>query len=95
MCRGQMQYRARRAPLLLTGGELDHIVPAALNRANAARCDAIVAPTKYTAMKGRAHYCGQPGSDEVEQVTQRFVERYINGGLLVGTVGIAPTAIDL
>lgn len=72
-----IDFAKPRAPLLLVGGELDHIIPASLNRANAARYDKKVAPTEYVEMRGRTHYlCGQPGWEEVADVTQRFVETH-------------------
>ena len=63
---GAVDFRAARPPLLLVAGELDTIIPASLNRTNAARYDASVAPTDLVEMKRRTHYlCGQPGWEEV------------------------------
>jgi pimeloyl-ACP methyl ester carboxylesterase len=63
---GAVDFTAKRPPLLLVAGELDQIIPASLNRTNAAKYDAKSAPTDLVEMKGRTHYlCGQPGWEEV------------------------------
>lgn len=56
-----------RAPLLLiaSGGE-DHIIPAAVNKENAAHYDKSTAITAYAEFPGRSHYTlGQPGWEQV------------------------------
>lgn len=63
---GAVDFGAKRPPLLLVAGELDTIIPASLNRTNAARYDPSVAPTELVEMKGRTHYlCNAPGWEEV------------------------------
>lgn len=63
---GRIDFGAKRPPLLLVAGALDHIIPASLNRTNASRYDAAAAPTDLVEMPGRTHYlCGQPGWEEV------------------------------
>lgn len=70
---GAVDFAAKRGPLLMIAGELDHIIPASLNRANAARY-ATSAPTELIEMKGRTHYlCGQPGWEEVAGEVERWV----------------------
>ena len=50
----------------MIAGGLDRIIPASLNRKNAARYDASRAPTELIELEGRTHYiCGQPGWEEV------------------------------
>lgn len=72
---GAVDFGAARPPLLMIAGELDHIIPASLNRANAARYDAARAPTTLVELKGRTHYlCGQPGWEEVADTAMRWID---------------------
>lgn len=71
-----IDFKKPRRPLLMIAGELDHIIPASLNRDNASRYDNTVAPTELTVFPGRTHYlCGQPGWEEVADATRAFLER--------------------
>lgn len=73
---GAVDFAAKRPPLLLVAGELDTIIPASLNRTNAARYDATSAPTELVEMKGRTHYlCGQPGWEEVADEVLGWIRR--------------------
>jgi pimeloyl-ACP methyl ester carboxylesterase len=55
-----------RAPLLFIAGGEDHIMPAAVNKANAGKYRTSKALTAYKEFPGRSHYIlGQPGWEEV------------------------------
>jgi pimeloyl-ACP methyl ester carboxylesterase len=55
-----------RAPLLLVAGAEDHIIPAALNRANLKKYARSPAVTDFEEVPGRTHYIlGQVGWEEV------------------------------
>lgn len=71
---GAVDFAAARPPLLMIAGELDTIIPASLNRANAARYDAKAAPTDLEVLPGRTHYlCGQPGWEEVADLALAWI----------------------
>jgi pimeloyl-ACP methyl ester carboxylesterase len=75
---GAVDFSAPRPPLLMIAGELDHIIPASLNRTNAARYHPTLAPTELVQMKGRTHYlCGQPGWEEVADTALAFVGKHV------------------
>lgn len=58
--------RADRAPLLFISGGSDHIMPPAVNKANAAKYSKSPAPTEYHEFPGRSHWtCGEPGWEAV------------------------------
>jgi pimeloyl-ACP methyl ester carboxylesterase len=62
----RVDYARARPPLLFIAGELDHIIPASLNRANAARYRRSPARTDFRQFPGRTHHIlGQPGWEEV------------------------------
>lgn len=55
-----------RAPLLFIAGGEDHIMPAAVNRANAKKYAGSAAVTDYHEFAGRSHWtCAEPGWEEV------------------------------
>ena len=61
-----VDYRADRAPLLFIAGEKDHIMPPAVNRANARRYAHSPALTEYVELEGRDHWtCAAPGWEAV------------------------------
>lgn len=61
-----VDYSADRAPLLFIGGELDHIMPPAVNKSNAKHYDKSPAITEYYEFAGRDHWtCGAPGWEAV------------------------------
>jgi pimeloyl-ACP methyl ester carboxylesterase len=58
--------RAERAPLLFIAGGSDHVVPAWINKSNAAHYRRSKAITRYKEFPGRSHYTlGQGGWEEV------------------------------
>lgn len=72
---GAVDFSRPHAPLLFIAGELDHIIPAALNKKNhaayrdaASRCD-------YREFPGRTHFiCGQQGWEEVATFAAEWIE---------------------
>lgn len=61
-----VDYAADRAPLLFVAGGEDHIMPPAVNRANAHRYRRSPAVTDYVELEGRDHWtCGAPGWEAV------------------------------
>jgi pimeloyl-ACP methyl ester carboxylesterase len=63
----RVDFARRRAPLLLIAGELDHIMPASLNRRNFRRYRKSPSVTDFKEFPGRAHYSiiGGKGWEEV------------------------------
>jgi pimeloyl-ACP methyl ester carboxylesterase len=62
-----------RAPLLFIAGGEDHIMPAAVNRSNAAKYAASTAVTDYHEFEGRSHWtCAEPGWEEVADYALRW-----------------------
>lgn len=61
----QLDFNKPHAPLLLTAGSADRIIPASLNRSNAARYGKNVS-VDFKEFPGRTHFVlGQPGWEEV------------------------------
>ena len=59
-------HNAERAPLLIIGGGLDHVVPPSVSKEAAERFGKSSAVTEYKEFPGRSHYTvGQPGWEEV------------------------------
>ena len=59
--------------MLLVAGELDHIIPASLNRKNHAFYDG--PPTDFREFAGRTHWiCGQDGWEEVAGYVESWLE---------------------
>jgi pimeloyl-ACP methyl ester carboxylesterase len=52
----RVDFKRRRAPLLLIAGEKDHILPAALNQANFKRYSQSPSLTEFKEFVGRTHY---------------------------------------
>lgn len=70
----------RRAPLLLVAGGEDHIVPASVNRENAARYGRSKALTEFKEFPGRSHYTlGQEGWEEVADFALAWATRSAEG----------------
>jgi pimeloyl-ACP methyl ester carboxylesterase len=62
----RVDFTRQRAPLLIIAGEQDHIMPAALNRANYKAYAKSPSITAFKAFPGRTHYTlGQPGWEQV------------------------------
>ncbi|WP_309055472.1 alpha/beta fold hydrolase [Streptomyces sp.] len=61
-----VDYAVDRAPLLFLAGERDHIMPPAVNKANARRWSRSPALTEYEELAGRDHWtCAAPGWEAV------------------------------
>jgi pimeloyl-ACP methyl ester carboxylesterase len=61
-----IDYSADRAPLLFIGGSEDHIMPPAVNKANAKQWSRSASLTAYHEFEGRGHWtCAEPGWEEV------------------------------
>lgn len=61
-----IDFAKPRAPLLFIAAELDHIIPPALNRDNAARYRPEAGKTELIEVPGRTHYlASQPGWEEI------------------------------
>ena len=62
----RVDFKKPRAPLLLIAGSADNIIPASLNRSNAARYKRSPSVTDYREFEGRTHFIiGQAGWEEV------------------------------
>jgi pimeloyl-ACP methyl ester carboxylesterase len=63
-----------RAPLLIIAGEKDHIVPAAINRANFKKYQASSAKTDFKEFPGRTHWIiAEPGWEEVAKSCENWI----------------------
>jgi pimeloyl-ACP methyl ester carboxylesterase len=72
-----------RAPLLFIAGGADHIVPPAVNRANAERFAKSRAHTDYKEFEGRSHYTvGQPGWEDVADFALNWCNEHTGRGVL-------------
>lgn len=68
--------RDARAPLLFIAGGSDHIIPASINKSNAARYRKARAITGYKEFPGRSHYTlGQSGWEEVADYALAWAAR--------------------
>lgn len=75
-----IDFKKARAPLLFLSGELDHIIPASLNRSNAAKYRPEAGVTEYEEMKGRTHYTlGDAGWETVADRAVAFIEKHARG----------------
>jgi pimeloyl-ACP methyl ester carboxylesterase len=62
----RIDFKKAHAPLLLTAGSIDHIIPAALNRTNYTRYQSSPSVTDFKEFPGRTHFqIGQPGWEEI------------------------------
>ncbi|MEZ4336960.1 MAG: alpha/beta fold hydrolase [Sandaracinaceae bacterium] len=70
----RIDFAAPRAPLLFVAAELDRIIPASLNRKNAAAYRESAGTTELVEMPGRTHYlASQPGWEEVADRALAFL----------------------
>ncbi len=62
----RVDFKKERPPLLLIGGELDHIMPASINKANYQRSKASPSQTAIKVFSERNHFgIGAPGWEEI------------------------------
>jgi alpha-beta hydrolase superfamily lysophospholipase len=72
-----------RAPLLFIAGGADHIMPAAVNKANAEHYAKSRAHTDFQEFEGRSHFTvGQPGWEEVADFALNWCNEHTGRGIL-------------
>ena len=70
-------HNADRAPLLFIAGGSDHIMPPAVNQANAEKYEKSGAHTDYHVFEGRDHFtCGAPGWEAVANYALTWAEEH-------------------
>ena len=70
-------HNADRAPLLFIAGGSDHIMPPAVNKANAEKYEKSGAHTDYHVFEGRDHFtCGAPGWEAVANYALTWAEEH-------------------
>src|SRR5579859_3740694 len=75
---------AARAPLLIIGGAVDHVVPAAVTQETAEHYRHSKARTEYREFPGRSHFTvGQPGWEEVADYALNWAVELAGHGTLV------------
>jgi dipeptidyl aminopeptidase/acylaminoacyl peptidase len=68
---------ANRAPLLLIAGTEDHIVPAAMNRANYRKYQRSLAKTDFKEFASRVHWIiAQGGWEEVADYIAQWLDQF-------------------
>lgn len=73
---GKVDFAAERPPLLMIAGELDHIIPAGLNRKNHARYAASPSRTDFHVFPGRTHWiCMDEGWQEVAEYIAAWLDQ--------------------
>lgn len=76
----RIDFARPHAPLLLIAGELDHIIPASLNRVNFNKYRDRGSLTEYKEFPGRTHHIlGQTGWEEVADYARAFLARATAG----------------
>ena len=75
-----VDFKKPHAPLLITAGEEDHIIPASLNRTNYERYRVGDSVTEFKPFAGRDHFViGEPGWQEVADFILSWVETKVDG----------------
>ncbi len=75
---GRIDFAAPHAPLLLTAGSNDHIIPASLNRSNFAKYRHAGSVTAFREFAGRDHFViGEPGWDEVADFVADWLDKSV------------------
>ena len=65
---GRIDFKKAHAPLLLTAGSLDNIIPASLNKSNYEKYTNSASVTDFIEFPGRTHFLiGQPGWEEIAE----------------------------
>jgi len=71
----KIEYDRTRPPLLFIAGELDHIIPASLNRSNYGKYQGSPSITDFREFPGRCHYIiGQRGWEEVADYALEWIK---------------------
>lgn len=69
--------RDERAPLLILGGDTDHVVPAAVTRANFKQYAQSSAVTEHLEFPGRSHFTvGEPGWEAVADTALEWASEH-------------------
>ncbi len=70
-----IDYEKTRVPLIFFAGGADHIIPAALNRANFVKYQKAGAPVEYREFAGRSHFTiREPGWEQVADAAMAWIE---------------------
>jgi len=76
---GRIDFEKPHAPLLITAGECDHIIPSSLNRSNFARYGKNGSKTEFKEFPGRDHFgIGAPGWEEIADFAHDWLVRELN-----------------
>jgi alpha-beta hydrolase superfamily lysophospholipase len=76
---GRIDFRKEHAPLLLTGGSLDHIIPASLNKSNFEKYKTPNSVTEFIEFPGRNHFViGQKGWEEVADHCAEWLQKNVS-----------------
>jgi alpha-beta hydrolase superfamily lysophospholipase len=74
----RIDFKKQHAPLLITAGERDHIIPAALNRATYSRYSSNGSVTDFKVFPGRDHFViGEPGWQEVADFILSWLDQKV------------------
>ena len=69
----------KRSPLLFIGGEMDHIMPPAVNKSNMKKYARSTALTEYKEFQGRDHFtCGAPGWQQVADYALEWAVEHVD-----------------
>lgn len=75
----RVDFKKAHAPLLITAGSKDHIIPPSLNRANYERYHAGDSVTEFKLFGGRDHFViGEPGWQEVADFALAWLETKVD-----------------
>ena len=73
---GRIDFKKAHAPLLLTAGSLDNIIPAALNKSNYEKYTSSGSVTEFIEFPGRTHFLiGQPGWEEIAAACLTWLQK--------------------
>jgi pimeloyl-ACP methyl ester carboxylesterase len=86
-------HKADRAPLLFIAGGADHIMPPAVNRANAQHYRS-PAVTDFHEFEGRSHWtCGEPGWEAVADYALAWAATHTGGRAATPSLPMAPPSV--
>jgi pimeloyl-ACP methyl ester carboxylesterase len=72
-----IDFKKAHAPLLLIGGENDHIVPWQINKKTFDAYTDRDSPRELKVLPGRTHFlCGQPGWEETAEIVYEWLRRW-------------------
>ena len=83
----RVDFKKAHPPLLLVAGEIDHIIPAALNRANFERYKVSASRVELKEFPGRNHFgVGAPGWEEIADFALDWAAQAIAAEEMVQTM---------